>query len=402
MTLATVCAGTAATVAADGPGRGRHEDAGAPPAWTEARVQAELRTLRGGSEEDRERALAALATAPAKAVCGPAGQALRRAEDPYERVMAAQVLGQVRDPHAIDALVEAALRDPVGKVRTLAVAGLSRLQGPEAAWPFIEALGSAEILRRIFAAEAVGALGNPHAIGVLIERILFIWGATNRGFAFFGQQITYIKDFDVEVAANAAIAKPILGVVSSGAVQDVKVLKVTREIELVERRVVADSLRRLTGADFGENGKAWAAWWGTNRQEVLGKYAATRTAEERAVRAGELFAAAYRAEAAGELGPAQRAYEQVTGQFADTRFAPFAAARLRALSARPDLVERVAAETEESAAKGLLGKARSFLASGDRVRAVAACRELLEKHAQSELVGEATRLLRSLEAAPEK
>lgn len=375
---------------ADEPSRRRGEDG---PGWTEERVDRELRTAVAGSEEEIRRALDALASAPSARLYGPLSHALK-GPDPYPRMIAAQVLGRIRTPQAVAPLVEAALSDPVEAVRRQAVKGLFHLQGPEAAWPFIDALSSATILKRIYAAQALGALGNPYAIAILVTRLTYVWGASNRGFAYIGQQVTYIKDFDIEIAANAAIANPTEGVVSTGIVQDAKVLKVTRELELVERRVVAGALRDLTGADFGENGSAWAAWWKTNRDEVLAKYAAARAGEARAAEAGEAFVAAYRSELAGETGAALNGYYRVATEYSDTRFGALAKQRLSALKTIPDLDARLAREKEESDCRGLLGKGRSFLDNGDRVRAAAALRELLRRYPESDFVPEATRLLK--------
>ncbi|MBI5366864.1 MAG: HEAT repeat domain-containing protein [Planctomycetes bacterium] len=395
--FATILAGVG-TLPADEPPH-RQNAPGAAEPWSDARVERELATVIAGAETDARRAFDALAAAPPERVVAPLARALRRSE-PYPRVIAADLLGRLRHPGAIEPLVGAALADPVGKVRDLAVAGLARLQGPEAAWPFIDALGARDPARRIFAARALGAFGNPHAIPVVITRLSMVWGASNRGFVQIGQQVTYVRDYDIEIAANAAIANPSTGVVGTGIVEDVKVLKITRDVEIVERAALGQALGALTGADFGDNADAWAAWWKTNRAEVLGRYAAERAAERSTAEAGEVFAEAWRAEASGALATALHGYARVVREFPQTRFAAIAGTRLGTLEARPDLAERTAAESEEAACKGLLGRARSYLANGKRAEAAAALRTLLAKYPQSDFVNEAKRLLADCEAAP--
>ena len=85
---------------------------------------------------------------------------------------------------------------------------------------------------------------------------------TLRGSSFSAlNQVSYIKDFDVEVAQAATIADPIVGVVNSGAVLDAKVVGIYGTMTTIEKRIISESLEDLTGRAFGPNPAAWMAWW---------------------------------------------------------------------------------------------------------------------------------------------
>ena len=71
-------------------------------------------------------------------------------------------------------------------------------------------------------------------------------------------QNSYIRDFDVEIAASAFIADPKVDVVTSGVVLDVSLLAVN------EVRTILQSYRRsliqLSKSDPGENPATWPTW----------------------------------------------------------------------------------------------------------------------------------------------
>ena len=117
---------------------------------------------------------------------------------------------------------------------------------------------------RVRTAEALGELGNPAAIKLLVM------AAPNAGKALAGgsgeirnhiaiiQQQAYIRDFNVEVAAASFIADPQIDVLTSGSVLDVSLLAVT------EVRTILQSYRRsltkLAKSDPGDNPGTWPTW----------------------------------------------------------------------------------------------------------------------------------------------
>ena len=92
-------------------------------------------------------------------------------------------------------------------------------------------------------------------------------GAADSGnphsFIMSGTEISYVRDFDVQVAQNAFAADPDVGVLFEGAILDVKVIGVTEEITVAEVKAATGSLAKLTGKNLGPHPDAWALWWKT-------------------------------------------------------------------------------------------------------------------------------------------
>src|SRR5690606_24554021 len=83
-------------------------------------------------------------------------------------------------------------------------------------------------------------------------------GATRGHIAILDQQ-AYVRDFDVEIAANALIADPKIDVLHSGVVLDVTVAAVT-PMRLRVLRAYRKSIASLAGDDPGRDPEGWAAW----------------------------------------------------------------------------------------------------------------------------------------------
>jgi hypothetical protein len=83
-----------------------------------------------------------------------------RHDDASERVKAAQALGKLGDPRAVEPLTKA-LGDNYNAVRLAAAAMLGKLGDGRAAGPLIRALGDNDSDVRCVAAEALGKLGEP-------------------------------------------------------------------------------------------------------------------------------------------------------------------------------------------------------------------------------------------------
>ncbi len=119
---------------------------------------------------------------------------------------------------------------------------------------------------RIRTAETLGAIGGPAALPVLAAAgpragvgLAAAAGAdTPRAHMMVVQQQAYVRDFDVEVAQAAAVADPKVDVVQSGVVLDVAVHGVV-EIRTIVRSY-REAIRRLAGADPGDDPAAWTAF----------------------------------------------------------------------------------------------------------------------------------------------
>ncbi|MEZ5963432.1 MAG: hypothetical protein R3F56_06250 [Planctomycetota bacterium] len=119
----------------------------------------------------------------------------------------------------------------------------------------------------IRAAEALGALGEPSAVDALVSAGPYAASGNEIGerahVAFITQQ-SYIRDFDVEVAQSSFIADPKVDALSYGSVLDVRVgAVVTQRIEIVKAYRAA--IGKLEGTDPGADPAKWATWLAARR-----------------------------------------------------------------------------------------------------------------------------------------
>ena len=176
-----------------------------------------------------------------------------------QRWIAARMLGQQSAVRRVKPLYLRALSDARWQVRWEAVEALKRSStGGSLIGPFAAALAKSSDTRvKVFAAEAIGQVGDRAGVGALMTALL---GPGNprppRNHIIATTQEAYVRDFDVEIAQAAVIADPVVDVVQSGVVLDVAVVAIT-----AQRQVYARNLRKLTGQGFGPDPKAWYGWW---------------------------------------------------------------------------------------------------------------------------------------------
>ena len=82
-------------------------------------------------------------------------------------------------------------------------------------------------------------------------------------------QLSYIQDFDVEVAQTSFIADPVVGVLQEGVVQAMKILATEQTYSTVERVAMESALGRLSGQELGGDVRAWRRWWNENEEKLL-------------------------------------------------------------------------------------------------------------------------------------
>jgi hypothetical protein len=169
------------------------------------------------------------------------------------RLAAVRALG---DPAV---LARAAVRDADAAVRAAAVASLRRARVARPARLVLPALGSPNATTRTRAAEALGALGDEGAVGPLVARLLVSGGSGQQVYIAQTNQITFVSDFDVEVASTAFIADPEVGVIQDGLAFSFRALGHSGTIDIHERRAVVAALQRLTGEKL-EKPADWLAW----------------------------------------------------------------------------------------------------------------------------------------------
>jgi hypothetical protein len=112
------------------------------------------------------------------------------------RLAAVRAMGRAARPASVKALVNRALFDPVEEIRVAAVASLAANRQPASI--FVPALRSPRT--RLRAIEALGALGDSGAARLLIRGYLSAGGNPQRAYIANTAQVSYVQDFDVEVA----------------------------------------------------------------------------------------------------------------------------------------------------------------------------------------------------------
>lgn len=198
----------------------------------------------------------------------PLAQALR-CNPASLRIYAADELGRMADPLAAPALLKRSVYDPDSDVRRAVVRALRAMGQPSTVHPLGRALDSRSEQVRVRAAEALAELGDELAYAYVIKK----WEARSGDFprVYFAQtrQISYIQDFDVEVAQTSFIADPIVGVLQEGVVQAVKVVATEQIMTSVERAAYHGALKQLAGVDLGNKVGAWKAFWEENGERLL-------------------------------------------------------------------------------------------------------------------------------------
>jgi hypothetical protein len=234
----------------------------------EDRARTLLRTMAGGDARAARLAREALASVEDRSKTAPLAYALRSAERTV-RLHAAGELARIRDRRTLRALVHRAVRDPDAGVREACVEAARAFGDPELLAPFVRSLLHApDPAHRAAAAEAVGRLGDVRGVQYLVYA-LEAHGGGPRAHIYVSNQLTFVQDFDVEVAQTAFIADPQVGVVQDGAVLDAQVLGSNVYQTRVERHAVTAALRRLTKEDAGEDAAAWREWMRKNPGKLV-------------------------------------------------------------------------------------------------------------------------------------
>ncbi len=190
------------------------------------------------------------------------------------RLASARGLALKGDEGVVRPLVRAAILDEDAAVREAAVGALRGVDIPDTVHPFMRALYSDNARTRTYAGEALGRLGNRVSVETLIRRVHWVAGPSNRANIQVLNQISYIRDFDVEIAQLAQIGDPIIGILQDGIVLDAKVYGAQGWDTEVERRTYVQALQTLTGQTFGGDLAAWRKWWEDEGKREYGRTAA--------------------------------------------------------------------------------------------------------------------------------
>jgi HEAT repeat protein len=199
------------------------------------------------------------------------------------RIYAAEELGRLADLLAVPALLKRAVYDDEATVREAVVAALREIGSPDTVHPLGRALDSRFRDVRVRAAEALGMLGDELAYPYVIKKWEGRSGDFPRVYLSTVRQISYIQDFDVEVAQTSFIADPIVGVIQEGVVQAIKIHATEQTFHIYEQPAFHGALKSLAGDDLGNRVGAWKQFWHENRGRLLDERAARyrRLAAER-------------------------------------------------------------------------------------------------------------------------
>ncbi|MBN2581940.1 MAG: HEAT repeat domain-containing protein [Planctomycetes bacterium] len=211
----------------------------------------------------------------------------------------------ISDPAAVQPLRDVLARHPEEPVRLLAVEALGRIGGDDAALALVDIMTSdadsevwhrsrevlaemdskkagqeltnlmrkgGEVARdRVAGAVADAGLMNsvPGLIRSLITRevrvIVHETVESQRAWIAIGTRYGYVADLEPVVAEGAVAFNPVIGYITQGAVLDVHARVepwAERIIITVTHPEVLEALKRITGADFGYDVRAWRRWYG--------------------------------------------------------------------------------------------------------------------------------------------
>jgi hypothetical protein len=226
-----------------------------------------LRSYGAASGAARKYAADALSGVDDKYKLDPLAWGLR-SKNADVRVYAAGELGRLKDRRGLRPLIWRTLHDTDASVRSASLAAAKSIGDPNLLAPLVSAMWASNDQVRMHAAEAVGNAAIPIGVKYLVYRFEAHGGGAPRTYFETINQISFIQDFDVEVAQTAFIADPIVGTIQEGVVLDAQVVATSAVGEFVEREVVYSALTRLTGVtDVKNEPGAWAAWWKVHHAE---------------------------------------------------------------------------------------------------------------------------------------
>ncbi|MDJ0975861.1 MAG: HEAT repeat domain-containing protein [Planctomycetota bacterium] len=185
--------------------------------------------------------------------------------NPKVRAEAARFLGELGDEEALRALIFSGARDVDPDVRRAAVLAAASFGHDDTAVPFVRALGSENLRLVANAAQALATLGDERAAGYIVKRLVS-HGSSSRNFVAFVNQVSYVRDYDVEIAQLSNIANPDVATLLEGVILDVKVLDASFTKTWIEP-ILVDSLSELAGRPLRNKAEAMD-WFVENKQRL--------------------------------------------------------------------------------------------------------------------------------------
>ncbi len=182
-------------------------------------------------------------------------------KDAKVRIASARLLAELGDESALRALIFSGARDKDAGVRRECVLAAQAFGHDDTALPFVRALGSKNLRLAGNAAEALALLGDERAAGYIVKRMRS-HGSSTRNFVSFLNQVSYVRDYDVEIAQASNIANPDVATINEGVILDVKVLDASYTSTWIEPLLVR-AFGQVVGESFRSAGEV-RAWYDRN------------------------------------------------------------------------------------------------------------------------------------------
>jgi hypothetical protein len=184
-----------------------------------------------------------------------------RASYPDVRLRAVRALGAMNNADALPPLYKRAIFDKSETIRKAAVQAIKDTDAKGKIGPFVKALESPFDSVRLHSVQALGAMGDTGAVGPLVRRYAISGGSGQLVYITQVRQVSYVQDFDVEVAQTSFIADPVIGVLQEGIVHAFRALSIDGFVDVYEQPALADALHNLTGKNLGNDKAAWVRYW---------------------------------------------------------------------------------------------------------------------------------------------
>lgn len=230
----------------------------------EERTRAMIRTLATGAAPLKRAARLALARTSSPLLLRAALVTLYDS-DVNVRAASARVLAELGDESALRTLILSGARDKESAVRREAVLAAGSFGHDDTAIPFVRALGSKNPRIAANAAEALALLGDQRAAGYIVKR-LRSHGSSTRNMVSFLTQVSYVRDYDVEIAQASNIANPNIGMLQEGAILDVKVVGASYTKTWIEP-ILVKAFSELVGEPLRSRAEV-DAWYAENRHRL--------------------------------------------------------------------------------------------------------------------------------------
>jgi hypothetical protein len=223
-----------------------------------------MRTAAAGESALARAASLALASVPVPDRVA-AATALLTDGDPKVRVYACDAIASLGDESALRPLILSATRDQDPDVRRAAVVAATAFGHDDLAVPFVRALSSPHLGLVANAGRALAAIADPRSIVHVVKRIS-AHGGSGRSVVQTLTQVSYVRDYDVEIAQASNIANPQIGYLKEGNVLDIKVIDAGIDKTVVET-ILLDTFNALAGTSLRSREEV-LAWYATHGKEL--------------------------------------------------------------------------------------------------------------------------------------